>query len=95
MSVVKIDTPLPWPTIIISSVGVLGIIYAATPATDNNRRTLGIIMSILWPLAFALILLIFWNRGQEDTAWWMLLLSLSAFLIFYVVVIMFNAGGFF
>jgi len=83
----------PWPAILLASIGAVGVIYAAVaPNVDENRRVFGIVFSILWCMMFAIIMWAFWCNKQENSAWWLFVLSLSLYLLFFILIIMFNIG---
>ena len=84
----------PWPTIIISILGAVLIIYTAVaPNLDSNRRIFGVVLLILWTLIWALLLWVIWRECRQATSWWLLLIPVIAMILFFVLIIVLNLGA--
>lgn len=84
----------PWPTIIISVIGAIIVIYiAVAPNVDENRRIFGIVLMTLWTIAWALILWVLWKEGHRASSWWLLLIPVIAMALFFIVIIILNIGS--
>lgn len=84
----------PWPTIIISVIGAVIIIYAAVaPGVDQNRRLFGVIFTLLWTAIWALILWVLWRECHRSASWWILLIPVALIMLFFILVIILNVGG--
>jgi hypothetical protein len=84
----------PWPTIIISILGAIIVIYiAVAPNVSTNRRLFGIILMILWTIAWALILWVLWIECHKSASWWLLLIPVTIMAIFFILIIVMNFGS--
>lgn len=84
----------PWPTIIISVIGAILLMYTAVaPNLDINRRLFGVMLILLWCAMWALILWVLWKECHRPTTWWLLFIPVILVLIFFVLVIIVNAGS--
>ena len=84
----------PWPTIIISVLGAIIIIYTAVaPNVDNNRRIFGIVLIALWTAIWALILWVLWRECHRSASWWLLLIPVILMAIFFILIIILNVGS--
>ena len=84
----------PWPTIIISMLGAVVIIYAAVaPRVDHNRRLFGVVLMLLWTLIWAIILWVLWRECHHSAAWWLLLIPVIIMAIFFILIIIMNIGS--
>lgn len=84
----------PWPTIIISVVGAVFVIYSAVaPNISSDRRIFGSIMLALWTIVWALILWVLWRECHRAAAWWLILVPLAVMILFFVLIIILNIGA--
>lgn len=84
----------PWPTIIISVLGAIVVIYTAiAPNVDENRRVFGVILMLLWTAVWAIILWVLWRECHRSASWWLLLIPVILMAIFFVVIIILNLGS--
>jgi len=84
----------PWPTIIISVLGAIIIIYTAiAPNVNNDRRVFGFVLIMLWTIVWALILWVLWKECHKASSWWILLIPVSIMILFFVVIIILNIGS--
>lgn len=84
----------PWPTIIISVLGAIVVIYTAVaPGVVNDRRIFGIILMILWTIVWALILWVLWKECHRAASWWLLLIPVIIMAIFFILIIVMNIGA--
>lgn len=84
----------PWPVIIISMVGAIFTVYTAVaPNIDSNRRVFGVVLLILWTVIWALLLWVLWRECRQSTSWWLLLIPLTAMILFLVLIIILNLGA--
>ena len=89
----RVNQP-PWPTIIISILGAIIIIYTAiAPNVNNDRRVFGIVLIMLWTIVWALILWVLWKECHKASSWWILLIPVSIMIFFFVVIIILNIGA--
>ena len=84
----------PWPTIIISVLGAIVIIYTAVaPNVDENRRIFGVVFILLWTLIWAILLWVLWREYHRSASWWLLLVPVIAMALFFVLIIVMNVGS--
>lgn len=84
----------PWPTIIISVLGAIVIIYTAVaPNVDENRRVFGVVFLLLWTLIWAILLWVLWRECHRSASWWLLLIPVIAMALFFVLIIVMNVGS--
>jgi hypothetical protein len=84
----------PWPTIIISVLGAIVVIYTAVaPNVDENRRVFGIVLMVLWTLIWALILWVLWKECHRSASWWLLLIPVIIMALFFILIIIMNVGS--
>lgn len=85
---------IPWPMIIISIIGAIIVIYTAVaPNIDETRRVFGVVFTILWTLIWAIILWVLWRECYTSMTWWLLLLPTTLIILFWIAIIIFNAGS--
>src|SRR5437870_128064 len=81
----------PWPSIIISVLGAIVIIYTAiAPNVDENRRLFGVILMTLWTILWAVLLWVLWNECHYSASWWLLLIPVIAMALFFILIIILN-----
>ena len=91
--VCQINEP-PWPTIIISVLGAIVVMYTAiAPGVDENRRIFGVIITILWTVMWALILWVLWKDCHRSATWWLLLVPVALLAVFFILIIVANVGS--
>lgn len=84
----------PWPTIIISVLGAIVVIYTAVaPNVDENRRIFGIVLMTLWTIIWALILWVLWRECQREASWWLLLIPVIMMALFFILIIVIDVGS--
>jgi len=84
----------PWPTIIISILGAIVVIYSAiAPNVNESRRVFSIVLMILWTLIWALILWVLWRECHRAASWWLLLVPITIIVIFFIVIVVLNMGS--
>lgn len=84
----------PWPTIIISILGAIVIIYTAVaPNVDENRRIFGVVFLLLWTLIWAILLWVLWRECHRSSSWWLLLIPVITMALFFVLIIIMNVGS--
>lgn len=84
----------PWPTIIMSVLGAIVIIYTAVaPNVDENRRIFGVVFLLLWTLIWAILLWVLWRECHRSASWWLLLIPVIAMALFFVLIIVMNVGS--
>lgn len=84
----------PWPTIIISVLGAIIVVYTAVaPNVNTDRRIFGIIMMTLWTIVWALILWVLWKECHRAVTWWLLLIPVAIMALFFIVIILMNIGA--
>ena len=84
----------PWPSIIIAVIGAVILMYTAVaPNVDINRRLFGIMMVLLWCTMWALVLWVLWKECHRPVTWWLLFIPVILVLIFFVLVILADAGA--
>jgi len=85
---------VPWPTIIISILGAVVVIYTAVaPNVDNNRRVFGVVLMLLWTIVWALILWVLWKDYHRPASWWLLLIPVIIMALFFILIIVMNVGA--
>lgn len=83
----------PWPSIIISIIGGIVVIYIAiAPGISSGRRIVGIVLMFLWALVWALILWVMWKDCHHAISWWLLLIPVVIMSLFFVLIILMNLG---
>jgi len=84
----------PWPTIIISVLGAMVVIYIAiAPNVNDDRRLFGVVLLALWTAVWALILWVLWKECHRSATWWLLLIPVIMMALFFVVIIILNIGA--
>ena len=84
----------PWPTIIVSVLGAIVVIYTAVaPQISTDRRILGIVMITLWTIVWALILWALWKEHHIEATWWLLIIPVAIMALFFVLIILMDLGS--
>ena len=84
----------PWPTIIISVIGAIIIVYTAVaPNVNNDRRIFGIVLMTLWTIVWALILWVLWKECHRAATWWLLIVPVTIMALFFILIIIMNIGA--
>lgn len=79
---------IPWPSIIVSILGIIIIIYLSVgPSIETSRRVFGVLLMVLWTAIWALLLWVLWRECRHQTAWWMLLIPIIAMILLLMLVV--------
>ena len=84
---------IPWPTIIISILGAITVIYTAiAPGVNQHRRFFGALFLALWTIMWGIILWVIWKDYHQSRSWWLLLFSVIIMAFFFIFIIVMNLG---
>lgn len=84
----------PWPTIIVSVLGAIVVVYTAVaPNVNTDRRIFGIVMMTLWTIVWALILWVLWKECHRAATWWLLIVPVAIMALFFILIILMDIGA--
>jgi hypothetical protein len=82
---------VPWPSVIITVLGIIVVIYTLfAPNITTYTRIYIAITLVIWTIVFALILWWLYRWNFYAAAWWVLLISVVVAAVFFVVLILFG-----